>query len=132
MFILAESGTMLIRNAGELRHERSIDGSMLCELLHPDRGEERTALECSIAHAIVPPGECTLPHRLKTSTEIYYILSGEGRINVDGETRKVRAGEAIYIPPAAKQSIENIGPKDLVFLCIVDPKWKKEDEQIIH
>jgi mannose-6-phosphate isomerase-like protein (cupin superfamily) len=31
----------------------------------------------------------------------------------------------------AKQYIQNTGRKNLVFICIVDPAWKIEDEEII-
>ena len=37
---------------------------------------------------------------------------------------------AIYIPPDSLQFIQNTGTNDLVFLCIVDPAWKKENETI--
>ncbi len=121
---------MLVKDVRSAKYTRVGDGSMLSELLHPDRGEG-VALDCSIAHAIVPPGEATLPHRLRTSTEVYFIISGEGRMSINGEVRKVRAGEAIYIPAGARQSIENTGREDLAFLCIVDPRWRKEDEEIL-
>lgn len=36
----------------------------------------------------------------------------------------------IYIPPHSKQFIENNGSVNLKFLCIVDPAWKPEDEEV--
>ena len=50
---------------------------------------------------------------------------------IDNESQQVYAGQAIYIPPNAKQRIKNTGKSDLKFLCIVDPAWKKEDEDIL-
>jgi len=38
----------------------------------------------------------------------------------------------IYIPPNSVQRIKNIGPNDLIFLCIVDPAWKPEDEELVE
>ena len=35
-------------------------------------------------------------------------------------------------PPNSTQSIENIGAKELRFLCIVEPAWKAEDEDILE
>ena len=52
-------------------------------------------------------------------------------MHIDNELEKVYAGQAIYIPPNSVQYIENIGKSDLKFLCIVDPAWKKEDEEIL-
>ena len=67
---------------------------------------------------------------MKTS-EVYYILDGEGIMYIDEESEKVHAGQAVYIPPSAKQYIKNTGNSDLKFLCIVDPAWKPEDEEVV-
>lgn len=66
---------------------------------------------------------------LRTS-EVYYILSGDGVMHIDGESRPVAPGDTVYIPPKAKQQITNPGTADLVFICIVDPAWRKEDEVV--
>lgn len=97
------------------------DDSLLREILHPDKADLNPRY--SLAHATVSPGQTTLPHKLKTS-EVYYILEGEGIMHIDGESAKAGQGQTIYIPPYAKQNIENTGGKDLIFLCIVDPAWR--------
>lgn len=119
---------MIIRDIANCTHERVIDRSLLYELLHPDKVAGAQALECSIAHAIIPPGESTLPHLLKRSTELYYILKGVGEMHIDKETAPVSEGQCILIPPQARQWIRNTGKENLVFLCIVSPKWQAEDE----
>ena len=43
----------------------------------------------------------------------------------------IKDGQAIYIPPLAKQFIQNTGKKDLKFIGIVDPAWRKEDEEVL-
>jgi mannose-6-phosphate isomerase-like protein (cupin superfamily) len=103
------------------------DGTRLRELLHPDK--QPLELRYSLAHAIVPVGQTSIPHALKTS-EVYYILNGIGEMSIDGETQPVEAGDAIYIPPNARQFIHNSGTEPLIFICIVDPAWQKEDETI--
>jgi mannose-6-phosphate isomerase-like protein (cupin superfamily) len=50
---------------------------------------------------------------------------------IGDESQAVDAGCAIYIPPGATQSIENTGTDDLLFLCIVDPAWQPQDEEIL-
>ena len=77
---------MIIRDSAAGIHERVMDRSLLSELMHPDKVAEAAHLDCSIAHAIVPAGESTLPHTLKKSTELYYILQGRGIMHIDGET----------------------------------------------
>lgn len=104
------------------------DASVLRELLHP--GKSTLEIRYSLAHAKVNVGRKTQPHRLKTS-EVYYIIAGEGVMHIDEEAVKVGPNCAIYVPPRAVQYIENTGNSDLVFLCIVDPAWRLEDEEVL-
>lgn len=103
------------------------DNTILRELLHPDK--ENLQFRYSLAHAVVKPGQISEPHRLRTS-EVYYILEGDGVMFIDGETSEVHSGYAVYIPPMSKQYIQNTGKNDLKFLCIVDPAWRTEDEEV--
>lgn len=104
------------------------DGSLLRELLHP--GKAPLEIRYSLAHATVPPDEKTLPHRL-TNAEVYYIIDGFGAMFIDDQCEPVEPGSAVYIPPGAVQYIENTGDHELTFLCIVDPAWQPEGEEIL-
>ncbi len=104
------------------------DGCLLRELLHPDK--EDLNLRYSLAHATILPEQKTQPHRLATS-EVYYIVEGFGQMFIDDECEPVEPGSVVYIPPGATQSIENTGDHELEFLCIVDPAWRQEDEEIL-
>lgn len=104
------------------------DNTILHELLHPNKADLN--LRYSLAHALVKPGLTSQPHKLKNS-EVYYILEGEGTMYIDEENAKVRLGQAVYIPPNSKQYIKNTGKTDLKFLCIVDPAWRIEDEEVL-
>ena len=119
---------MLIRDLSKCKEFIAGDNTILRELFNPLKDE--LMLRYSLAHATVKPGDITYKHRLKTS-EVYYILQGEGIMYIDDETEKVREGQAIYIPPDSVQRIKNTGKNDLIFLCIVDPAWKKEDEEVL-
>lgn len=119
---------MLIKDLQDCEQFIAADNSHLRELLHPDKDDVQ--FRYSLAHAVVPPGETTLPHSLKTS-ELYYILEGEGLMHIDDEVAHVRPGQAINIPPRSRQFIQNTGSTDLKFLCIVDPAWRREDEEIL-
>jgi len=77
----------------------------------------------------VRPGQTTRLHALTTS-EVYYIIEGKGIMHIDDETSAVAPGDAVYIPPHARQQISNPGDRDLVFVCIVDPAWRREDEEV--
>jgi mannose-6-phosphate isomerase-like protein (cupin superfamily) len=104
------------------------DKAVLRELLNPLK--EELALRYSLAWAKVSPGRTTQLHRLRTS-EVYYILEGRGEMHIEEEKREVGPGQAIYIPPRSRQCIRNIGRSDLIFLCIVDPAWRPEDEKVL-
>jgi mannose-6-phosphate isomerase-like protein (cupin superfamily) len=119
---------MLIKDLEDCKEIVACDNTALRELLHPDK--EHLKLHYSLAHAVIKPGKTSLPHKLKTS-EVYYILKGVGIMYVNNESAKVRPHQAIYIPPNSIQYIQNTGNSDLKFLCIVDPAWKPEDEEVI-
>jgi mannose-6-phosphate isomerase-like protein (cupin superfamily) len=36
----------------------------------------------------------------------------------------------VYVPPQATQSLSNTGTEEIKFLCLVDPAWRPEDEEI--
>jgi mannose-6-phosphate isomerase-like protein (cupin superfamily) len=119
---------MFVRNLSDCTEFTAGDNCILREIFHPDK--EPLALGYSLAHAVVKPNDTTWLHRLKTS-EVYFILEGEGIMHINGESFSVTSGSTVYIPPLASQNITNSGKTDLKFICIVDPAWKKEDEEIL-
>ena len=120
---------MFVKDLQDCKEFIAGDNTILRELLHPDKANLK--LRYSLAYAVVKSGEASLPHKLKAASEVYYILEGEGIMYIEGESAKVYPGQAIYIPPNARQCIKNTGKSDLKFLCIVDPAWQYEDEEII-
>lgn len=83
------------------------DKTVLCELLHPKN--EGIDMGCSIAHAIIEEGKASLPHKLKTGVEIYYILEGKGIMHINQEVSEVEPGEAIYIPQNTCNGLKMLG-----------------------
>jgi len=119
---------MLIINLQDCEEFVAGDHTLLRELLHPDKANIK--LRYSLAHAVLKPGLTSQLHTL-TSSEVYYILEGEGTMFINDESSVVSAGQAVYIPPNAKQYITNSGKVDLKFLCIVDPAWRLQDETVL-
>ena len=119
---------MLIKTLRDIAAFTAGDGSALREIFHPVR--DGWPVRCSLARAAVPAGRRTLPHRLK-SAEVYLVLEGRGLMRVGEESAEIGPGQAVCVPPAAVQSVESLGPGDLVFLCLVDPAWRAEDEEIL-
>ena len=105
------------------------DHTRLRELLHP--AKQPLALGYSMAHGILAPGARSKRHRL-TSSEVYYIIAGRGRLIVDDAVVAVEPGSVVYVPPGGTQSLDNIGSTDIEFLCLVDPAWRPEDEEVLE
>jgi len=105
------------------------DHTVLRELLHP--AKQPLALGYSVAHGTLAPGGRSKWHRL-ASSEVYYIIAGRGRMFVGDSVVLVEPGSVIYVPPGAKQSLENSGPTAIEFLCLVDPAWRPEDEEVLE
>jgi len=105
------------------------DHTVLRELLHP--AKQRLEVRYSLAHGMLAPGARSKWHRL-TSSEVYYIIAGRGCLTVDDSVVVVEAGSVIYVPPGGKQSLENKGSIAIEFLCLVDPAWRLEDEEVLE
>jgi len=119
---------MFIRALEECEEFIAGDATRIREILNPRK--QALDLRYSLAHAKLSKGEASVPHRLRTS-EVYYILHGRGTMHIDDESVEVSDGQAVYIPPNSVQHIENTGEEALVFLCIVDPAWRAEDEEVL-
>ena len=119
---------MFIKKLGRCKQFIAGDNSLLKELLNPNK--ENIDVRYSLAHARVKPGETTRLHKLKVS-EVYYIINGKGEMRIADKTEGVSEGDTVYIPPDAIQSIKNTGSDELIFLCIVDPAWTPEIEEIL-
>jgi mannose-6-phosphate isomerase-like protein (cupin superfamily) len=124
-----EANTMIVIDFHDSKEFTAGDRTLLREFLHPEK--EPLKIGYSLAHACLKPGRASRKHRLKAASEVYYILEGKGVMHIDSETQKVRKHQAVYIPPNAVQYMENTGKTDLKFLCIVDPAWKKADEDVL-
>ena len=120
---------MIIKTPENCKHFPVLDKTLICELLHPER-ESNLDMGFSIAHAILKSGKSSLPHYLKSSVEIYYILDENGVMHIENEKQEINSDQAIYIPPKSVQWIENTGDSDLKFLSMVYPPWRAEDEEL--
>jgi len=119
---------MLIKKMKDCAEITAGDRTRLRELLHPDRDPAR--IRYSLAVAWLAPGARSRAHKLRTS-EVYCLVRGTGVMHIGEETANVEAGDAVYIPPGSVQWLENNGQDEIEFLCIVDPAWRPEDEEIL-
>lgn len=106
------------------------DLTTIKELLHPKN--DNIELNYSLAHAVLEPESASEPHILQTSSELYYILEGNGRAYLNEEAFDMKAGDFLLIPAGVKQHIQNTGTNKLSFLCVVSPPWAETDELILQ
>ncbi len=99
------------------------DGSTIRELLGRVTAPVRNQ---SLAEATLAPGQVTDRHYHAKSEEFYYVLEGEGEMEIDGERAHVAPGDAILIPPGAWHQIR-AGDAQLRFLCCCAPAYTHED-----
>ena len=85
----------------------------------------------SLAEARLPPGAATKPHFHPRAEEIYYLLDGGARMQIEANVREVGPGDAIAIPPGARHQITNTGDGVLRFLCCCAPGYEHEDTVMV-
>lgn len=122
---------MIVRRLYDRKLITALDDTQVREILNPEHDKEPLFLNYSLAHAMIKPGAKSLPHKFHTASEVYYILRGRGIMHINNETAEVFPDDTVHIPPQAVQWVENHGDEDLEFLCIVDPAWKPDAEELV-
>ena len=71
------------------------------------------------AEITLKPG-CSLGYHVHSdNAEAYYILSGEGEYDDNGEIRTVKPGDVTYTSDGKCHSLENKSQNDLVFIALI-------------
>lgn len=120
---------MSLRKNSEIQSIDGNEGTKIKQYFHPHN--TLNGINYSVAQFTLKPGKRSKLHKL-SSSEIYYILDGNARLNVDEEMYELEKDDSAYVVPNSKQCIENTGSGNLRFLCIVEPAWKAENEVILE
>lgn len=114
---------MLIKSPDEKQEFFTDEQCHILELLNEE--DDRSQ---SIARARVAPGVSTSLHKLIATSETYFILSGNGEVELNNNIKqKVTRGDVVRIPAEMPQRISNTGDEDLVFLCFCVPAFSQEN-----
>ena len=119
---------MDVFNLAEVPAFTTKDGSEIRELLSH---RNSCIVNQSLAEARLPVGCRTAPHYHPVCEEIYYLLAGRGRMQVEDDIRPVAPGDAVAIPPGKRHQITNIGDETLRFLCCCAPAYEHEDTVMV-
>ena len=80
----------------------------------------------SLAIARVEVGVTTQLHALTSTTETYIVIDGVGKMEVDGHSFGISAGDQVVIPPGIAQRVTSEGGVDLRFYCLCAPRFRPE------
>lgn len=118
---------MDIINRNDVQPFITKDTSEIREILAP---RNSIIQQQSLAEAKLLPGHSTEEHYHIQTEEIYYILTGSGRMIVDDEECNVKKHDGIAIRPGARHKITNTGDYDLIILCCCVPPYEHDDTVI--
>lgn len=85
--------------------------------------------------AAAPPAPAAPIHRHLDADETLYILEGDFRFVVNGETRPAPAGSFIFIPRGTPHTVENVGTRMGRMLVLLTPSgfeqfWAERARQL--
>jgi len=76
----------------------------------------------------VPPGSTVNPaHAHPQGEEFIYLLSGAGRVLVDGRVGEVRAGSGVLFPRQSVHMLQNTGEEEMKVVCFFSPPAHPEN-----
>lgn len=85
--------------------------------------------DLSVIEERVPPGASEQRHRHARARQCFYVLSGEALIEVEGESIRLRTGQALEVAPGAAHRFHNPGPSSVRFLVISAPSTRCDREE---
>jgi len=120
---------MSIKENSKIEKIKAEEGTDIKQYFNPHN--TLNGINYSLAQFTLESGKKTKLHRIKSS-EIYYILQGKAELKINDEWFELGENDSAYVPPNSKQFIKNNGNENLCFLCIVEPAWKSEDDQLLE
>lgn len=123
---LPKRGPMTRLNINEQMPFTTKDGSTIRSILDLTNAPVKNQ---SLAEATVPSGGATQRHYHRVSEEFYFILEGQGEIEIDGMRQPALPGDAILIPAGAWHTIS--AKETLRFLCCCAPPYSHEDTYFV-
>lgn len=100
-------------------------GARMAVLIGPEQGAPHFVMR----RFVVEPGGLIPEHDHEAIEHEQVVVRGELVLTLDGETRKVRAGDAVYMPHGSSHRYENVSDAEAEFICVIplrdghDTRW---------
>ena len=94
------------------------------ELIKP-YNSDASLMSCVIV--TLEPGERAAKHWHANCEEIYFVLSGFGRMYLDDRIEMISPEYTVHIPPGVKHNVENDSTQPLRLLVVNAPPFTPED-----
>jgi len=104
------------------------DQAIVREIVSPRNSSVKNQ---SFAEITIPPGSSVLEHYHIKTEELYFVISGEGQMFIEGEFRTIGKGDAVVILPGQRHKVSNNGKIDFVMFVTCAPAYQDEDQIII-
>lgn len=86
--------------------------------------------DLSVIQERMPPGSAEVRHLHRRARQVFFMLSGELEIELDGVHRRLATGQSLEIPPGVAHHTWNPGRLDAWFLVISSPSTKGDREEV--
>jgi putative monooxygenase len=80
----------------------------------------------------VDPGSSSSLHSHDDVEEIFFVISGHGKIRVGNEEEEIEPGSCIYIPTGSPHQLINPGDETLKIVASASPAFQLEEFDDIH
>jgi len=107
------------------------DRLTLYQIISPTAGKNQglnVSVSYSWGYVTIPSGGGSLPHSLKSTSEVIFVISGSATAKVEDGSFPIGEGDTLYIPPNAVQAVMNTGSGSLEYLSLLDPYWRPEND----
>ncbi len=75
----------------------------------------------SVIQEQMPPQTCEVLHFHQKAQQFFFVLSGEGVMELNGAQLSLHPGQGVHIPPGVAHQIRNLSNHNLEFLVISQP-----------
>ena len=99
------------------------DGAMNHVLLRWGKFDARNLL---VTWTVVAARGQRRGHTHPGSEQVYIIIGGTARMQVNGERQIVSPGTLVYVPPGVAHSVTNVGADELVYVTAASPPFPVE------